>query len=155
MTAEPPQEPPAPTGTIACPRCGSPVPEDQDWCLECGYAARTVVQPTPRWRIPVAVAAIVAALALAGLAVAFVDLTEDPTVVSAPATTAVPTATTPPVTTVPTPTTTTPPATTTPPVTTVPPPATVPDDGATGGATAPDEPAATAPSAPPPPPTQP
>lgn len=67
-----------PHGTLACPRCGSTVPPEQDWCLECGLSARTVVAPTPPWRVPLAVLAAVAALALAAMAVAFVDLTADP-----------------------------------------------------------------------------
>ncbi|HEV2812788.1 MAG TPA: hypothetical protein VGW10_05990 [Solirubrobacteraceae bacterium] len=128
MSATPPPEPPEPTGAIPCPRCGRPVPEDQHWCLECGYAARTAVQPTPRWRIPIAVAAVVAALALAALAVAFVDLTEDPdgaarTVLGTAPTTTPPTATVPPTVTAPS-TVTVPPATVTAPAATVPPPTT-------------------------------
>lgn len=84
MSAElaPPAETPA--GTIRCPRCGAGVARDQDWCLRCGYAARTTLARTPRWRILLIVAAMVAAVALGALAVAFVDLTNDP----APATTA-------------------------------------------------------------------
>ena len=147
MSTEPPPEPPEPTGEIPCPRCGARVPEDQDWCLECGLAARTVVAPTPKWRVPLIVAAVVGALALAAIAVAFVDLTEDPRTVPAPvATTAAPPATTTPTV----PAAPAPPGTTTPPAVTVPAPTTVP--GGTGGAAAPDAPTATAPSAPEPPP---
>lgn len=149
--SEPPPETPAPAplpeGTIRCARCGATVPPDADWCLECGLAARTRIAPTPRWKIPVAIAGVLVALALAGLAVAFVDLTKDPEPAAAPATTAAstvpPTAppTTPPVVTAPPATTpTTPPATTpeggapAPPETmpttaTVPPPADEPGDG--------------------------
>ena len=76
MSATPPQaEAPAPPpGSIRCARCGAEVPADADWCLSCGLAARTRIAPTPRWRIPVFVAAVLCALALAALAVAFVAL---------------------------------------------------------------------------------
>ena len=151
MSAAPPDLPPAPApapGTLRCPRCGAEVPPDRDWCLECGLAARTVVAPTPRWRLPLIVAAVVGALALAAIAVAFVDLTEDPKTIPAPAaTTAVPPAATTP--TAPAPGTTAPETTTpgqTAPPATVPPPVTVPDD--TGGAAGPTATAPSAPSAP-------
>ena len=139
MSGDTPDAPPGPPpGTQQCPRCGAEVAPDQDWCLDCGYAVRTRVAPTPRWRIPVAIAGTVAVLALAALAVAFVDLTEDPETVTAPATTPT-TQTVPPPATVPPATTTTPPVTTTPPATTTPPPTTTPN------------PTATAPAAPEPP----
>jgi hypothetical protein len=60
-----------------CPRCGAELHPDQDWCLECGAPARTRLAPTPNWRIPAALVAVVVALAGAGLAVAFVRLTDD------------------------------------------------------------------------------
>jgi hypothetical protein len=105
---------------IACPRCGANVAPDQDWCLDCGSAARTRLCPTPNWRAPVAALAIVALLAGIGLAVAFVALTNDstqaPATATAPAVATEPTAPAPP-TTPPT----TPPATT---ATTPPPTAT-------------------------------
>lgn len=105
---------------IACPRCGANVAPDQDWCLDCGSAARTRLCPTPNWRAPVAALAIVALLAGIGLAVAFVALTNDST--KAPATSTA--ATAPAVATEPTaaPPPTTAPATT--PPTTPPPKAT-------------------------------
>jgi hypothetical protein len=64
-------------GAISCPRCGAEVAADQDWCLTCGDAARTRLAPTPNWRTPLALAAVVAALAGLALAVAFVQLTRD------------------------------------------------------------------------------
>jgi len=52
-----------------CPRCQAEVRANQDWCLECGAAARTRLARAPAWRLPVvAVAAIVA---FAGIAAAF------------------------------------------------------------------------------------
>lgn len=107
MTAQTPPElaPPTATasGAIRCPRCGAEVARDQDWCVECGYAARTALARTPRWKVPIAIAALVAVIALAALAVAFVDLTDDsepaPTATTGPP--AAPAATTPTAPTVP------------------------------------------------------
>jgi hypothetical protein len=70
-----PTEPAA--GTIACPRCGAAVGPEQDWCLECGAAARTQLVPTPNWRLPILLIAVVAVISGAGLAGAFVALTAD------------------------------------------------------------------------------
>jgi predicted nucleic acid-binding Zn ribbon protein len=111
-TAAPPEAPAPPPGTIHCARCGAAVPADQDWCLECGHHARTVISGTPRWKVPLIVAASIAALALAALAVAFVDLTEDPEGGTATTPTTAPPAQTapPPVETAPTTPTTPPPA---------------------------------------------
>lgn len=140
MSAESPEAPPAPApGTLPCARCGVAVPPEQDWCLSCGHAARTRVAPTPRWKVPLLAAALVAALALAALAVSFVDLTKDPKVL--PASTApAPGATTPPAAPA-TPTTPAPAATT--------PSPTEEESVGSGGEEAPaPNPTATAPAAP-------
>jgi cytoskeletal protein RodZ len=114
-----------PTDGTACPRCGAHVAPNQDWCLSCGDAARTRLVPTPNWRLPIAMVAIVCALALLAIAVAFVQLTRD----DAPVTPTTPAATTP---------TAAPPATTAQPTTTAPPTATTTTPGATTpGATTP------------------
>ena len=98
-------------GTTACPRCGAPVAADQDWCLRCGDAARTRLVPTPNWRWPVALVAVVATLAALAIALAFVELTRDP----APATTTAPATTAaPPAATTAAPTTAAPPTATSP-----------------------------------------
>jgi hypothetical protein len=76
VSVAPPGAPPAP-GTVACPRCGKSIAPDQSWCLECGAPARTRLVPTPNWRAPVAVLALVILLAGVALAVAFVALTND------------------------------------------------------------------------------
>lgn len=69
-TADPPAtRPPAPDATSRCARCGAPLHDDQEWCLECG-AARATVRRAPSWRIPVAIVAAVALLVLVGLAIA-------------------------------------------------------------------------------------
>ena len=108
MSADP-TAPPA--GTIACPRCGQPVGPDQDWCLNCGAAARTRLAPTPNWRLPIAGLALVVALAGVALAVAFVTLTGNSDTPSQTITTTAPAAAPPttaaPATTAPPPTTTT------------------------------------------------
>jgi hypothetical protein len=62
---------------MACPRCATPISADQDWCLECGAPARTRLVPTPNWRAPIAVLALVLVLAGLALALAFVQLTSD------------------------------------------------------------------------------
>jgi hypothetical protein len=76
VSIAPPGAPPAP-GTIACPRCATTIGPDQDWCLACGAPARTRLVPTPNWRAPVALLAVIATLAGIALAVAFVALTHD------------------------------------------------------------------------------
>lgn len=62
---------------MPCPRCGATVAPDQDWCLDCGAAARTRIATTPRWQTPVAVVFGLLALAIGGLGFAFADLTAD------------------------------------------------------------------------------
>ena len=71
----PPEAPEA--GAVACPRCGSAVVRDQDWCLICGAAARTRLVRAPSWRVPVALLAAVIAASVLALALAFVALTDD------------------------------------------------------------------------------
>jgi hypothetical protein len=79
---------PAPAA-LRCPRCGATVGPEQDWCLECGAPARTRLAPTPNWRAPIALVAVIVLLAGAALAVAFTSLTSDDGHVTA-ATTAAP-----------------------------------------------------------------
>jgi hypothetical protein len=79
-----------PTDGTACPRCGAHVAADQDWCLTCGDAARTRLVPTPNWRLPIAIAATVCALALLAIAISFLQLTRDDAPVTPTATTAAP-----------------------------------------------------------------
>jgi len=115
---------------------------DQDWCLDCGAAARTRIATTPRWRTPLALVAGVATLALAGLGFAFADLTADAgRLMPAPTTTVAPVV--PPVNAAPTvgPTATSPapvpPASQTNPTLTTPPATTTTSADPTGGSTAP------------------
>ena len=82
-TPEHPRTPgPAPV-PLRCPRCGSSVAPEQDWCLECGAPARTRLAPTPNWRAPIAVLCVIVLLAGVALAVAFTSLTNDDGTVSA------------------------------------------------------------------------
>jgi hypothetical protein len=68
---------------LRCPRCGANVAPEQDWCLECGAPARTRLAPTPNWRAPMALVAVVVLLAGGALAFAFTSLTSDDGNVSA------------------------------------------------------------------------
>ena len=59
---------------MTCPRCGASLERNQDWCLECGAAARTRIARTPAWRLPVFAVVFVIALSGAAAAFAFVRL---------------------------------------------------------------------------------
>jgi hypothetical protein len=76
VSIAPPGAPHVP-GSIPCPRCASTVGPEQEWCLACGAPARTRLVPTPNWRAPVAVLAVIVVLAGIALALAFVSLTND------------------------------------------------------------------------------
>jgi hypothetical protein len=114
----PPTEPPAPEQRT-CPRCGAQLTPDQEWCLECGSSVGATVAPPPNWHGPVALIAVLLAIAAGALVLALVELAGDSEQVSEqPA--AAPTATAPP------------PAAATPAPTTTPTPATTPPAGSTG-----------------------
>jgi hypothetical protein len=51
-----------------CRSCGSPLAEDQEWCLGCG-AARTLLRSPPDWRIPAALLAGLLVLVAVGMVV--------------------------------------------------------------------------------------
>ena len=101
-TAEQPAAPAVQSPPRACPRCGAPLQPEQDWCLSCGAAASTRIAPAPSWRAPLAIVATVLVMAAAGIAVAFLSLTDDaervaqapePTATASPAPTESPVAT--------------------------------------------------------------
>ena len=60
-----------------CPQCGGELGAQQDWCLRCGRGATTRIVRARHWRIPLALLALLLALAGAGLAVLFVSLSGD------------------------------------------------------------------------------
>jgi uncharacterized paraquat-inducible protein A len=80
---------PEPVVPDRCPRCDAELAPEQDWCLSCGTAARTVIAAPPRWRAPLAVIAVIAVLCGAALAWAFVALTNNDADVRAAKTTVV------------------------------------------------------------------
>jgi len=61
-------------GSEACPLCGAPLAPEQEWCLNCGAAARTRLAATPNWKAPIVSLAVIAVLALGVLAAALVKL---------------------------------------------------------------------------------
>ncbi len=98
-----------------CPRCGSNLAVDQEWCLNCGAAAGTEVVEARGWRVPLYLGGGLAALAVIGVILAIVALASRNDVVAGdptptPSASAVPpgaTATEPPLaTTTPLPSTT-------------------------------------------------
>jgi SPOR domain len=97
--------PPAPPER-RCPRCGSTLAPDQEWCLACGAAAETEVAEPRGWRVPIALGGGLGLLALIGVVLLIIALagggdklasaTPTPTpsaAAPAPTTTPIPTAT--------------------------------------------------------------
>jgi len=68
---------PLAAGPAPCPRCGTPLREEQDWCLNCGAAATSRVAASTGWRTPISIVAAVLALAFAGLVIAFLAVSDD------------------------------------------------------------------------------
>jgi hypothetical protein len=58
----------------ACPLCGAPLDPRQEWCLNCGAAARTRLAAPTNWKAPIVAIAVIATLALGVLAAALVKL---------------------------------------------------------------------------------
>jgi hypothetical protein len=105
----------APTGAVeplreACPLCGAPLHPEQEWCLNCGAAARTRLAASPGWRGPIVALVVLLVLSLGVLAGSLVKLaggsppaaTQTTTVTTAAATTIPPTGLLPGTTTTPT-----------------------------------------------------
>ena len=57
-----------------CPRCGSTLAPDQEWCLACGAAAGTEVVEARGWRVPMYLGGGLVALAILGVILAIVAL---------------------------------------------------------------------------------
>jgi cell division septation protein DedD len=74
----PPPESTVPAGPPErrCPRCGSTLAPDQEWCLACGAAADTEVVEARGWRVPLYLGGGLAALAVLGVILAIVALSD-------------------------------------------------------------------------------
>ena len=72
----PPPDAPVPVGPPErrCPRCGSAMAPDQEWCLACGAAAGTEVVEAEGWRVPLYLGGALVALAIIGVIIAIVAL---------------------------------------------------------------------------------
>ena len=72
-----------------CPHCGAPLADDQEWCLRCGTAT-TLIHTTPSLWVPIAVVALVVAVAVAGFFFALDRVSNNPAprITNAPARTA-------------------------------------------------------------------
>ena len=92
----PPPEAPIPVGPPErrCPRCGSTLAPDQEWCLACGAAAGTEVVEAEGWRVPLYLGGGLVALAIIGVILAIVALSNQKSEV--PAGTPTPVASLPP-----------------------------------------------------------
>jgi septal ring-binding cell division protein DamX len=75
----PPPEQPVPAGPPdrRCPRCGSVLAADQEWCLACGAAAGTEVVEARGWRVPIYLGGGLVALAVLGVVLAIAALSSD------------------------------------------------------------------------------
>jgi hypothetical protein len=74
----PPPDAPVPAGPPErrCPRCGSAMAPDQEWCLACGAAAVTEVVEARGWRVPLYLGGGLVALAILGVIIAIVALSD-------------------------------------------------------------------------------
>ena len=75
-SVETPPPPEQPTGR-QCPRCGTSMTEEQEWCLACGAAVGTRIVAAPGWRAPIAIAGAILAVAAIAVAIAIVQLADD------------------------------------------------------------------------------
>ena len=96
--------PPAPLER-RCPRCGSTLAPEQEWCLACGAAAETEIAEPRGWRVPIMLSGGLGLLALIGVVLLIVALASGPEKLATA--TPTPSAAQPVPTTTPLPTTTT------------------------------------------------
>lgn len=93
------ETPPPAVETRRCPRCGSELTTQQEWCLQCGADVSSTIATPPSWRGPVALVSGLLLIAVLALVLALVELAGDaeqvgqatPTPTPAPTTTVVPT----------------------------------------------------------------
>jgi sporulation related protein len=72
------ETPPPPTVVERrCPHCDAHLSAEQEWCLQCGAAVGTHVAEPRGWRAPVAVVAVLLALALIAVVLAITELSRD------------------------------------------------------------------------------
>jgi len=72
------ETPPPPTSVERrCPRCDAHLSAEQEWCLQCGAAVGTRVAEPRGWRAPVAVVAVLLALALIAVVLAIAEMSRD------------------------------------------------------------------------------
>lgn len=83
---------PAAAETRRCPRCGSALTPEQEWCLSCGSEVGTTIASPPSWRGPVLLVGSLLAIALIALVLALIELAGDPEQVTPAAATPAPTA---------------------------------------------------------------
>jgi septal ring-binding cell division protein DamX len=83
-TPPPPDTPVAGPLERRCPRCGSALSPDQEWCLNCGAAAGTEVVEPRGWRVPLYLGGGLLALAIIGVILAIVALSNRNDVVANP-----------------------------------------------------------------------
>src|SRR5947209_18800601 len=117
---------PPPPQERRCPRCGSTLASDQEWCLACGAAAETEVAEPRGWRVPIVLSGGLGLLGLIGVVLLIIALANGPDKLGAATPTPTPSAAAPVPTTTPVPTATPFPTATTPPGATV-----TPSPGAT------------------------
>ena len=81
MSVETPSAPEAPAPEQPagqhCPRCGAAMTDRQEWCLSCGAAVGTRVVAAPGWRMPIAIAGAILAIAAIAVTIAIVQLADD------------------------------------------------------------------------------
>jgi hypothetical protein len=77
VTAVETPPPPEQQETRVCPRCGSELTPQQEWCLNCGADVTSTIAPPPNWRGPVALVAALLAIAALALVLALVELAGD------------------------------------------------------------------------------
>jgi septal ring-binding cell division protein DamX len=72
------ETPPPAVEQRRCPRCGSELTAEQEWCLECGAGVGATVVGPPSWRGPAVIVGVLLAIAAAAVILALVELAGDP-----------------------------------------------------------------------------
>jgi len=78
METPPPPDAMVPPGPPErrCPRCGSTLAPEQEWCLACGAAAGTEVVESRGWRVPIYLGGGLVALAILGVILAIAAMSD-------------------------------------------------------------------------------